>query len=698
MSHGGAQGAGKAEDVGRGLRALWRWRARGFLQAIPAGAERDRLRLLPLLFHCLFPDAGLQDAPGVDGQEGRGGIRRVARLFGLKPPTGLQHARPLISAVMFERPPTAGSPMPLVLLLAPGCSAPQAAQVARTAASVEILARRQGLQLSFTVVPAAGDALAGQMAALALFGGLLGGVPHGDAVSLALGSGVLSPEELPRLLGRGVDSFCQLSLLCGAGVPLPSGLALVQLGRTAKILAPEAAAVAMASRSGETRDLLFPLLAHRATDARTRQWARAVAPKAADQDPLLLERKLLLMAARAVSRTTGPLRRKLRAAYAEAMNGTGLPPGAASPGTLLLTFERAGFELRRGRGGQVLARGRERSHAQLRGALLGQPAPELPGEAQLLKWHADAARDSRVLFLVVDGPEQPQVVRAAVRPGLRPSCRVLSLREATVSVLRALSLKRAVDIRASSPELAPAADRLLRLARLPQVAGSQSAVEVEGRVIVAAGGTLREYATGKYAGRPRKYVTDAESWQLNGSRYPGALERCIKAGSTTITCFGVGLPDRKRALVVYGDSQGNRFSEQVPVEQLEQRLEETQSLLRAQPQPQLLNIQLDEELLQRVERLSRESQHVVPVKLGGEFGKPWLEVRGERFGAGCEWGWDAAAQTLLSVTPVGKQPVVGMSELDVVIRGEQVGGLLRVYVRGAAWRRLVSWMNLRGTP
>ncbi|MEN9800253.1 MAG: hypothetical protein RL653_3950 [Pseudomonadota bacterium] len=665
---------------------------------MPEGAERDRLRLLPLLFHCIFPDAGLQDAPGVERQEGRGGTRRVARLFGLKPPTGLQNARPLVSAVMFEHPPKPGAPIALLLLLAPGSSAPQAAHVARTAASVEILARRQGLQLSFTVVPPSGDALAGHMASLALFGGLLGGTPPADAVSLALGTGVLTPEELPRLLGRGLDAFCQLSLLCGAGVPLPSGLALVQLGRSTKIISPEAAAVATASRSGETSDLLFPLLAHRARDTRTRQWARAVAPKAADQDPLLLERKLLLMAARAVSRTTGPLRRKLRAAYTAALDGTGLPAGAEAPGALLLAYERGTFELRRGREGQVLARGRERAHAQLRGALLGHAAPELPGAPQLLKWHADSARDSRVLFLVVDSPEQPQVVRAAVRAGTRPSCRVLSLREATVSVLRALSLKRAVDIRAVTPELAPAADRLLRLARLPQVAGSQSAVEVEGRVIVATGGTLREYATGNYAGRPRKYVTDAESWQLNGNRFPGALERCIKAGATTITCFGVGLPDRRRALLVFGDSQGNRFSEQVPVEQLEQRLEETQSLLRAQPQPQLLNIQLEEELLQRVERLSRESQQLVPVKLGGELGKLWLEVRGERFGAGCEWGWDAAAQTLLSVTPVGKQPVVGMSELDVLIRGEQVGGLLRVYVRAAAWRRLVSWMNLRGTP
>jgi len=686
-------------DAARGLRALWRWRARDVLSTLPAGPERDRLRSVPLLFHCVFPDVALQEPPGVSDFQPRGAVRRVSRLFGVQRPTGVQNARPLVSALFVERPARPGGPYPLVVLMAPGTSGAHAAAVGRTCASVEVLAKRQGLGLQFTVVPATEQAQAGCLPALAVFGGLLGGSPPSDALSLALGPGMLPPEALPALLSRGAEPFEALALLCAAGVPIPSGRALVELARTAPglVLSPAAAAVAMASRSGETRDILFPLLARRASTLRTRQWAGRVVPKVTD-DLLVLERKLLLHSARAISRTTGPLRAALRRAWASFAGGVGLPAGAPPVGPLLLTFDRGLFSLSRGRGGQVISRGKARAHAQLRGALLGHPAPEVPGLAHILKWVAEPVPSARLLYLVADTVELPQVVRVHVRPGARPSCRVLGMREAILSVLQAQAGRRPVDIRPISAELAPVADRLLRLARLPQVPGAQSAVQVEGRVIVGTAGSLRQYALARYALRPRRYVTDAESWELNGSRFPGTLERCQKAGASTITCFGLGMTDRRSALLVYGDSQGTRFSESIPLEQVEGRLEEAQSLLRAQPQPQLLNIQLEDELLARVERLSREHLHPVQVKLKGRDGRFTAEVRGETFGHGCEWGWDAAQQTLLSYTPVGRQLLIAFPELDVTVGGEQVGGLKRLYVRSAAWRRLTFWMNRNGTP
>ena len=126
-------------------------------------------------------------------------------------------------------------------------------------------------------------------------------------------------------------------------------------------------------------------------------------------------------------------------------------------------------------------------------------------------------------------------------------------------------------------------------------------------------------------------------------------------------------------------------------------MEETQSLLRSQQQPQLLNIQLEDELMQRVERLSRDNLHPVQVKLQGRDSRYTVEVRGEKFGHGCEWGWDAAAQTLLSYTPIGRQLVISLSEVDVVTSGEQVRGVERLYARSAAWRRLRFWLNRRPT-
>ena len=686
-------------DAGRGLRALWRWRARSILGTLPEGTERDRLRAIPLLFHCVFPDAALQEPPGLSDFQTGGTVRRVARLFGVQRPTGVQNARPLISALLLERPARPGAPYPVVALMAPGTSAAHAAQVGRTASTVEVLAKRQGLQVQFTVVPATEQALAGCMPALAIFGGLLGGVPHGEALQVALGPGMLPPEALPALVSRGAEPFEALALLCAAGVPVPSGRSLVELARSAPgvVLSPAAAAVAMASRSGETRDILFPLLAVRAPTARTRAWAGRVASNV-KEDALLLERKLLLHSARAVSRTTGPLRAALRQAFGAVSGGTGLPAGAPAAATLLLTYDRGLFQLCRGRGGQVLARGRERAHVQLRGALLGNPAPELTGLAQVLKWLGEPSPSARLLYLVTETPESPQVVRVHARPGARPSCKVLGMREAILSVLQAQGARRALDIRPAGAELAPAADRLLRLARLPQVPGAHSAVQVDGRVIVGAAGALRQYALSRYALRPRRYVTDSESWELNGSRFPGTLERCQKAGASTITCFGLGLPDRRNVLLVFGDSQGTRFAETVPLEQVEGRLEETQSLLRTQPQPQLLNIQLEDELLQRVERLSRDHLHPVQVKLQGRDGRYTVEVRGEQFGHGCEWGWEAAAQTLLSYTPIGRQLVIAFPEVDVAAGGEQVAGLKRLYVRSAAWRRLTFRMNRRGTP
>jgi len=686
-------------DAARGLRALWRWRARDILATLPPGPERDRLQAVPLLFHCIFPDATLQEPPGLSDFHPRGAVRRVSRLFGLQRPTGVQNGRPLVSALFVERPARPGAPYPVVVLMAPGTSGPHAAAVGRTAATVEVLAKRQGLSLQFSVVPAVEQTLAATLPALAVFGGLLGGTPPSDAMALALGPGMLPPEALPALLSRGAEQFEALSLLCAAGVPVPSGRALVELARTAPgvVLSPVAAAVAMASRSGETRDLLFPLLARRAPTERTRQWASQVAPRSAD-DVLMLERKLLLHSARAISRTTGPLRTALRQTWASFAGGAGLPAGAPPVGPLLLTFDRGLFSLSRGRGGLVISRGKERAHAQLRGALLGHAAPELPCLPHILKWLAEPGTSARLLYLVTDTPEMPQVLRVHVRPGARPSCRVLGMREAILSVLQAQGARRPLDIRPVSAELSPVVDRLLRLARLPQVPGAQSAVQIEGRVIVGAAGQLRQYALSRYALRPRRYVTDAESWELNGSRFPGTLERCQKAGGTTITCFGLGLPDRRNALLVYGDSQGSRFTESIPLEQVEGRLEEAQSLLRSQPQPQLLNIQLEDELLARVERMSRDNLHPVQVKLQGRDGRYTAEVRGEQFGHGCEWGWEAAAQTLLSYTPIGRQLVIAFPEVDVAAGGEQVAGLKRLYVRSAAWRRLTFRMNRRGTP
>ena len=262
MTHqhtGGAQRRSGA-DATAGLRALWRWRARSVLAGIPAGADRDRLRAVPLLFHCIFPDTALQEPPGlVDFQPG-GAVRRVARLFGVQRPTGVQYARPLISALFVERPDRPGSPYPLVVLMAPGTNAGHAAQVGRTASAIEIFARRQGLMLQCTVVPATAQALAVCMPALAVFGGLLGGVPSADAMQVALGPGMLPPEALPALLSRGAEPFEALALLCAAGVPVPSGRALVELARSAPgvVLSPTAAAVAMASRSGKSTARMSP--------------------------------------------------------------------------------------------------------------------------------------------------------------------------------------------------------------------------------------------------------------------------------------------------------------------------------------------------------------------------------------------------------------------------------------------------------
>jgi len=706
----------------RGLEALLRWRTRFLPRLAPAQTVRAA-RLLPVMLHTSFDRAGLrEDAPGVAGLSYRRGWSALARDFGLPPPFKAQRATPLVEAVLLQL--GAEGPEAVVLLPAGLKPADKGWVESRTELACGALATA-GVRLRWRTADAWGlglDQVA--LARLALFGGLTGGdvSPASWAVLEAAARRAAEPATWSALARAAPTPFSSLALtLLGAvtaTTPLEAVRRLLAAGYAARRLAdPEALLAAWAAEDGPHGPLLGAALA-------------LERPTAAGQAPLStaevleLGGRLALAAARAVRIGRRGLTHEALTAWREAL-GAGVPlalrPALAARLTAgglprTATGRSRGIHEIRLPGGAALGRGATPVQARVRAlALLASAAPE-PVMAQAeAPWSAlvgrlGRRRAERTSLLVVEpaipsgppfdplnrGPDRalgfPGALLVRFAPGRRPSGRVLTGDEAVAHLVEAARLGSAIEVISARAEAQPVAARLAQLVAFSREAKPDLPVAMEagGRVILSTEPRLRHYRLDRFMARPRVHRPDPDAPDLAlspGERRPAGL-----AGPSLIECRAA-LVDGARASVLYADARKGWLREVVYLSELEEHLAESRLVLQQADPAALLAVRLTDELEPALRRGGRPGPTLRMAVRGALPHHLEVEVGGERFGgAGGLPGWRAAGLAVLARWPTGNGARLGVSA--VTVRGPvgRAAGLLALYARSVAVRRVRSFL------
>ncbi len=337
---------------------------------------------------------------------------------------------------------------------------------------------------------------------------------------------------------------------------------------------------------------------------------------------------------------------------------------------------------------------------------------QLPGRGQLAGiergWRAlsEALVETptlRTLVLSIESQERPgppydvlnrgpnrelafdQVVAVLLRPGKRPSARRLEARAAVALVLAESARGSAVKFASAGRAAQTVEARLTRLLakRRP---GSLPTVEVGGR-IVQAGRSMVGQPHQWFARRPVRSTFDAEAPDLGFEVTQG---REVRVGPHQVHCLA-WLVDESLAQVMYVDDKNRVLREQVPLDQLEAHLQEARALMRERLVAPSVRVapEVAKASLFRPRSLAPD----VDIRLWGAlpFGLR-VEVGGEQFGAGCRWGWAAAASSALSRWPRTVLGRVRVTSVDVSVGGVQADAIMALYARSAGLRRL--WAHI----
>jgi hypothetical protein len=714
-----APGAAAAASLRRELAALLRWR----LRRLPAGVA-PRLaraaRLLPVMLHASFDRPGLrEEAPGVIGMRYRRSWTVLAHDFELPPPFKAQRGAPLVEAVALL--PGAGGPETLVLVQ-PGLGTSDREWVeARAAAALAVLAKAGG-HLPHRVLDAATLARDPEgLASLSLFGALTGG-RLSAATWTTLEAAARRPTEPATLIGlaRAAPSplsALALTVLCGAPASSPLEVAgqLLAGGLQARRLAdPDQLCTrwaAQVTRHGKA--LLWALaLVHPGPGL-------AAAPDAAEV--VTMGGALALAAARAVRRAR---RHGLTAAQVTAWReavGAGLPRalqpalGArlSAGGVLRTALARSGdvHEVRLP-DGTVLGRGATPVQARVRAlSLLASAAMEPVLAHAEPPWRALAGRlaqrrDRSTTLLVVEpatpsgppfdplnrGPGRvlgfPGALQVSLLPGRRPSGRVLTGDETVARLVADVSAGLAVEVVAARPEAQPVAVRLAQVAALVRDAGPTHPVALEagGRVLLPRGRRLRHFPLGRFLARPRLFVPDPDAPDLALS--PGERRPAGMSAPGLVECCA-SLVDEARAAVLYADSARGWFREVIFLSELEEHLRESRLVLQQSDPAAVLAVRLSDDVEPALRRVGRAGL-AVPFAVRGLLPHDLqVEVGGARYGGTTGGqGWREGALALLARWPRGREGRLAVNGLTVQAGGKRAVGLLALYARSVALRRL----------
>jgi hypothetical protein len=379
-------------------------------------------------------------------------------------------------------------------------------------------------------------------------------------------------------------------------------------------------------------------------------------------------------------------------------------------GELTTALHRAGNQHEvRLREGAVLGRGRTPVQARVRAlAVLASAALDpLLAHAEP-PWRAVAARlaqprTERTLVLVVEqaapsGPPYDPLNRGSERrlgftggllvrlaPGRRPSARGVTAAELVDRLVREAVAGTRIEVLPSRPEAHPVAARLAQLVSFVQGRGELPLALEAGGIVRLLSDRERIFTIARVAARPRVYLPDPDAPDLSlapGERRPPGL-----AGASVITCRAQ-LLDAGRAAVLYADDAHGQLREEVFLPDLEDHLRETRAILQAADPRAVFTVHLADELPGALRRAGPPGP---PLELAVRARLPWdlqLEVEGEWYGGTTGRTWREAALKLLVRWPREIDARLAVTTVSVVARGRRRGGLLALYARSLALRRL----------
>ena len=556
---------------------------------------------------------------------------------------------------------------------------------------------------------------------LAAFGGLLGGrlAPPAWAALEGLSRRPIDPRDLIELATEAPGSLpaLALALLGGAPVPAPFEAAtrLLRRGIPARRLAEPSYLCAMwaaEARPEHAADLELSLRYASSPSARSGPEDDAAAVVA-------LANRLLLPLARAIHAASqaglGPAE---RARWRERV-------GPDLPRALL-----PALGARLGGGGELATqlRAATRQHeVQLRaGVALGRGVSPTQARVRALSVLASAAlepllahaeppwravigrlalpRDRPTLLLVVEpaGPSGPPYdplnrgperqigfsggLSVRLSPGRRPTARGLSAEEVVERLLREVCEGTRVEVVASRNEAHPVAARLAQLVSLLERRDSVPvAVEAGGRALLVDGSGVRRFRLDRIAARPRRYLPDPDAPDLAlspGERRPAGLN-----GEFVVECRAMP-QDGTHASILYSDASGHQLREVVFLSELEDHLREAQDILQSADPRSVLAVHLADELEGLLRRAGPPGP---PLFLSVRARLPWevqVEVEGEWFGGSGGKSWREAALKLLVRWPREIEARIAVASVNAVARGKRRGGLLALYARSLALRRM----------
>ncbi|HYD40185.1 MAG TPA: hypothetical protein VEB43_05105 [Anaeromyxobacter sp.] len=704
--------------VRRALAAALRWRCLRVLPATLPGRAALAARLAPILLHASFQHPSLRgEAPGVAGMRYRRSWASLARSFELPPPWRAQRDTPQVDAVLAI---PEDAVVTVLVVTVPNITRADLHWVEERASVVQgILSAAGGACALRVLEPAAlaRDPLLSHR--IVLFGALVGGRLSAAAWA-AMESAAqrpVDPRDLADLAGEAPAGLPALALALVSGgraaPPLDVAKRLLQQGTPARRVAAPAVVCTRWAVEAQPRHA-----------AALEAIARLTSP-APDLPPedagavLLIARQLAL-----------PLARSIRAA-----RRAGLGPGerarwrervgADLPRALLPAL---GARLATGGALETLLHSDGRRH-EIRlpgGAVLGRGATPLQARVRALSVLASAALDPLLahaeppwrsvaarlalprieptLLLVVEpagpsgppydplnrGPERnlgfPGGFAIRLAPGRRPSARALTAAELVHRLLDEVAAGTRVEVLASRPEAHPVAARLSQLAALVQERGELPvAVEAAGRALLLGEDGLRSFRLERLAARPRTYLPDPDAPDLAlspGERRPSGL-----GGASVVECRALPL-DARRAVILYSDRAQGHLREVVFLSDLEEHLREARAILQAADPRAVLTVHLADELEAAVRRAGPPSP---PIHLAVRAVLPWdvqIQVEGEWYGGRSRRTWRDGALKLLVRWPREMEARLAVSTVTAVARGKRRGGLLALYARSLALRRM----------
>ncbi len=639
----------------------------------------QRLMLLPMLLHGAFRFPGLDSAPpGIErAGTGRGWAAR-ARRFRLPPPHQVCRHQPLVDAVLAL--PRSGH---AVVWVVPkeGLLKGQIENIDRRIEALRSILRPHTLaRVDAEALREEGERLLHVLLFGALVSGRLPALPdEGPAAGTT---------ELWSLVEAAPDDRCAEALMEALGRRLPpivKGLeaALEREGTPALRLADPAEAC--------------------------RLWVggqRRPSPLDDFEEAHRRGRAAALAAVRGLSRTllrhdAGVRERVARAFLRTGVPSSWLPDLALRLDPRMLELRRAGrhYEVRDG-WGQCIVRAPSEATARVRALhFLAEAYGRVvcPWRAWRRVAEFLAEPDAPGALMLVDGEEGEG---SPADPFNRGEDRRLLLTGAVVIRRRrwgrptvvetgaeaaVLRLIRGDDVqvlprRRSVSALATRAMRLAAQAHRAREAGRAFAAEVGGEIWWVQDRRLRRQPIRRFARRPVKVDLDPEAPDVTAIQVP-------PLGRGEILACGLELERAGLVRVTWRSREGWTAVEHAPLYLVERWLEETREHFHGEATVVVAYVAPD--LEEAIRTAAPPDAPILEVHLRGR--PPFdlaIRVEGEWFGAGCEYGWRAAALAVSSRWPVGSRGLVFVGGLEV-----EAAPIVQLWARSAAMRRLGGWLR-----